>query len=75
MTDFHSKRVHTDQTRINVSEDHEVRYWCEKVGCTRAELVDAVAQSGVMSEDVANYLERKRRWHGRDLASADRSTH
>ena len=73
MTDDHARRGHTDQTRINLSEDHEVRYWCEKTGCTRAELTDAVTQTGVMSEDVENYLKRKKRWLDPDLACAARS--
>lgn len=54
-------RGRRDQTRIDLGDDHQVRYWCEKIGCTRDELVHAVAQKGVMSEDVANYLRRTKR--------------
>jgi hypothetical protein len=60
MSDDQIKRAHTDQTRINIREDNEVRYWCEKIGCTQAELLDAIAFVGVMSEDVEGYLKRKK---------------
>ncbi|BDC47690.1 DUF3606 domain-containing protein [Bryobacterales bacterium F-183] len=35
-----------DASRINLSEDYEVRYWTEKFGCTREELEDAVEKVG-----------------------------
>jgi hypothetical protein len=35
-----------DRTRINLSEDYEVRYWCEKFGVTEDELRAAVKRVG-----------------------------
>lgn len=60
MVDDSNKRSHSDQTSINIREEHEVRYWCERIQCTRAELEEAVAQIGIMSEDVESYLKRKK---------------
>ncbi|WP_433996200.1 DUF3606 domain-containing protein [Bradyrhizobium japonicum] len=34
---------------MNIRENDEVRYWCEKIGCTMSELMDAIAVVGVMS--------------------------
>jgi hypothetical protein len=42
-----------DRLRINLNEDHEVRYWTEKWRVTREELAAAVREAGVMVKDVA----------------------
>ncbi|MHC2666564.1 DUF3606 domain-containing protein [Bradyrhizobium diazoefficiens] len=61
MADDKKNRGPADRARINVHEDYEVRYWCEKFGCTRAELVEAVNAAGVMANMVENYLKQKKR--------------
>ena len=38
MTDSTEHRHHPDRSRINLSQDYEVRYWTEKFGCTEEEL-------------------------------------
>jgi len=40
-----------DRDRINTSEDYEVRYWSEKFGVSREELIEAVKASGSNSAD------------------------
>lgn len=40
-----------DRTRINLSEDYEVRYWTEKFGVSKEELEKAVHAAGSTSVD------------------------
>jgi hypothetical protein len=42
--------------RVNVHEDHEVRYWTEKCGVTKQQLADAVKKVGVSIDAVAREL-------------------
>jgi len=56
MTDDKTQRVPRDAERVNVNEDYEVRYWCEKWGVSEQQLRDAVKRVGVMSKDVAKAL-------------------
>jgi hypothetical protein len=46
MADNKSLKGVQDRTRINLSEDYEVRYWCEKFGVTEDELRAAVKRVG-----------------------------
>jgi hypothetical protein len=41
-----------DDARINVEQDHELRYWAEEFGVTREELRAAVKAAGPMVRDV-----------------------
>jgi hypothetical protein len=56
MSDDKTKRGGQDRDRVNVNEDYEVRYWTEKWGVTEAQLRKAVAEAGVMANDVARAL-------------------
>jgi hypothetical protein len=56
MPDSKSNRGPADRARVNVHEDYEVRYWCKKFGCTKAQLVAAVKKAGVMAKNVAKEL-------------------
>lgn len=47
-----------DRKRIDVSEDYECRYWAEGFGVSPARLKQAIAQVGVMVEDVERELRR-----------------
>lgn len=42
--------------RINVHEEHEVRYWTEQLAVTRDELVNAATAVGIMAADVRKTL-------------------
>ena len=46
MSDDTSNRGTPDRQRINMNQEHEVRYWTEKLGVTREELQKAVDAAG-----------------------------
>ena len=46
MSDDLSKKGMQDRTRINTSEDYEVRYWSEKFGVSQDRLKAAVQKVG-----------------------------
>ena len=52
MADDTSARGQQDRSRINVNQEHEVRYWTEKFGITAEELKQAVDQVGPMADAV-----------------------
>jgi hypothetical protein len=56
MADDLDNRGPQDRSRVNVNEDYEVRYWCDKFGCTEDELRAAVDKVGVMADDVEREL-------------------
>ena len=56
MVDDLSKKGGADRSRINMSEDYEVRYWSEKFGVSAARLKEAVQKVGPMVDDVARAL-------------------
>ena len=56
MPDDRNIRGPADAKRINIHEDDEVRYWTNKFGCTKAQLVACVQKVGVMAEDVRRCL-------------------
>jgi len=56
MADDPQKRRPQDSQRVNIHEDHEVQYWTEKFGVTRAQLEAAVKKVGVMAKDVEKEL-------------------
>jgi hypothetical protein len=60
MSDNRSDKGPADRARINIHEPYEVRYWCEKLGCTKARLEIAVKTAGVMATDVEEYLRARR---------------
>jgi hypothetical protein len=56
MSDDLKNRGERDRLRINVHEEHEVRYWTKELNVTREELERAVKAVGVMAADVRKYL-------------------
>jgi hypothetical protein len=46
----------SDDSRINVDQDHELSYWSEKLGVSRDKLREAVAKAGPMVENVEREL-------------------
>jgi hypothetical protein len=56
MSDDLKNRGEQDRLRINVHEEHEVRYWTKELNVTREELERAVKAVGVMAADVRKYL-------------------
>jgi hypothetical protein len=57
--DDRTKRGPQDRSRINIHESWEVRYWCERLGVTPAELRRAVKSAGPMVKDVRRAVGRK----------------
>lgn len=53
--DLTRKRPH-DSQRINLDQEHEVQYWCDKFDCTEEELREAVSLIGDSSAVVQRYL-------------------
>ena len=45
-----------DRARVNVNEDHEVRYWTQKWGVSKEQLAAAVNKVGVAADAVAREL-------------------
>jgi hypothetical protein len=59
MADDRTNRGGQDRKRIDVSQDHECRYWSAKFGVSAAELRRAVQEVGPMADDVARELGRR----------------
>lgn len=58
MADDKNNRGPQDRSRINLSEDYEVRYWTDKFGVSKAQLEEAVRAAGSSAEAVEKELRR-----------------
>jgi hypothetical protein len=59
MADNTMNRGNPDRGRINLNQEHEVRYWSQKFGVTEQELRAAVEAAGSsMAKDVEAHLKR-----------------
>ena len=56
MSDDTQKRGPQDAKRINMSQEHEVRYWTEHFRCSREKLQEAVDAAGPMADAVERRL-------------------
>ena len=56
MPDNLGKTGKPDDSRINIHQDHEVRYWSQTLGVTPAQLKQAVTDVGPMVKDVKRKL-------------------
>ena len=56
MADDPKNRGPQDRSRVNISEDYELRYWSEKWGVTPDQLKAAVAKVGASADAVARQL-------------------
>ena len=56
MADDLKSRGAQDRARVNVNEDHEVRYWTQKWGVSKEQLAAAVKKVGVSVDAVAQEL-------------------
>jgi hypothetical protein len=59
MADDLKNRGPADRSRVNVHEDHEVRYWTEKWGVSEVQLVAAVRKVGVSADAVTQALRKE----------------
>ena len=55
-----SKRNSPDNKRINVNEEHEVRYWTAALNVSPEELKKAVQAVGTMADDVREYFGKRK---------------
>ena len=60
MPDNPNLRGDGDRQRINVDQEHEVRYWSQKLGVTPEELRTAVKDVGPMAAAVEQRLRARR---------------
>lgn len=58
MSDDLNKRIGSDRARISLGEEHEVRYWTEKLGVSREELERAVKAVGSSADRVREHLHK-----------------
>ncbi|QXI51745.1 DUF3606 domain-containing protein [Pseudomonas alvandae] len=58
MADDLSNRGPRDRSRINTSEEWELRYWTKEFGVTEEELKAAVKAVGAGAEDVRRQLKK-----------------
>ena len=56
MADDPSKRGPADRSRINVNQEHELRWWCERLRVTPERLRATVRKAGPMVEAVRKEL-------------------
>ena len=56
MPDDPTNRSAQDRARINVNEDHEVRYWTQALEVSEEKLREAVAAVGVSADAVRQHL-------------------
>ena len=60
MADDTSVRAGIDRSRINTSQDHEVRYWTEELGVSAEQLQAAVKAVGSSADKVREYLKGRK---------------
>ncbi len=59
MSDDLKNRGPQDRARINLSEDHEVRYWTQALGVSKEQLAAAVQAVGSSSDRVRAHLDKR----------------
>ena len=55
MSDYTTATGH-DTTIVEVAEGNQVRYWCDSLGCTEAQLRKAVQAVGTSPDSVRDFL-------------------
>lgn len=58
MSDDLTNRGPQDRARVNVNEDHELRYWTKELGVSEQRLKEAVNAVGVSVEAVKEHLKK-----------------
>ena len=61
MADDLKDRGAQDRARINVNEEHEVRYWTRTLGVTEEELRTLVQQHGVSAARIREALAQRKK--------------
>ena len=55
MSDYATATGH-DSTIVELREGQQVRYWCESLGCTEAQLRESVTAVGSSPDNVREFL-------------------
>jgi hypothetical protein len=55
MSDYTTATGH-DTTRVQIAEGNQVRYWCDSLGCTEAQLRESVEAVGESPANVRDFL-------------------
>lgn len=61
MSERHGPRGPADASQVNVLEAQDLKYWCRALGVSVERLVQAVAEVGLMADDVRAELRRQRK--------------
>lgn len=56
MDENSTERGERNRDRIDVNQDQDCRYWCEKLGVSSEKIKDAVKKVGPMAKDVERHL-------------------
>jgi hypothetical protein len=56
MSDDFKNRGGQDRLRINIHEEHELRYWTQELNVSKEQLERAVQAVGVMAAEVRKHL-------------------
>lgn len=56
MSDSNQNRGEPDRSRINLNQEHELRYWTKALDVTDEELREAVRVSGSSADKVREHL-------------------
>jgi len=59
MSDDTAQRGSADRSRINMNQEHEVRYWTQALGVSEDELRRAVGEVGVSADKVREHIRGK----------------
>jgi CRISPR/Cas system-associated endonuclease Cas3-HD len=59
MADDMNNRGAQDRARINIDEEHEVRYWTQALGVSKDQLAAAVQAVGVSADKVRAHLGKR----------------
>jgi hypothetical protein len=52
MAEHRKKPGEPDRSRISLSDDYEVRYWCKELGVTRDQLRHLIARHGTVVDKI-----------------------
>lgn len=58
-SDDTTSRGEPDRSRINVNQDHELRYWTKELGVSEERLRQAVKEVGTSADEVREFLNRR----------------
>lgn len=55
MSDYTTATGH-DTTRVQIADGNQLRYWCDSLGCTEAQLLESVQAVGDSPAHVRDFL-------------------